>query len=383
MDKKNLYKEVSDKLIESLKAGTAPWQRPWVQTAHMGAPLNGTTSRKYSGVNQVLLFLEQMEKGYSSPNWATFKQATEKGWKVKKGSKSTGVYFFKMLEVDGLNKDTGEVEKKKIPMLQCYPVFNFDQLDGAPKFEREHFEWKPVAAVEAIRERLGVRVEHEGNSCFYRRDEDFINMVPKDAFPTAEKYAATLCHEMAHATGHESRLNRQLGGSFGDELYAKEELRAEIASFMLAIQHGIEHNPENHASYVKSWIKILEDDPREIFKACRDAEKICDFMNGVKLDNELEGEDKKREWKLSAGQGKTVIITDDKGLQTNLIGPVMINKHCESHNIPEHIKNDALSMYTRLKTESMSVDTKKPAGLNIERKNAHTPQESPSFNISP
>lgn len=402
MDKKNLYKDVADKLIEALKAGTAPWQRPWVKTTMGGLPANGVSNRKYSGINQIVLYFEQQEKGYSSPQWATFKQAKEKGWKIKKGAKSTLVYFFKMLDVENTNKQTGEVEKKKIPLLQCYPVFNFDQIEGAPAFERPHYQWTPIQAVEVIRERLAIPVNHGGDRCFYRRSEDAIYMTHQDAFPTPEKYASVLCHEMAHATGHESRLNRQFGTKFGDADYAKEELRAEIASFMIAIEHGIDHDPEHHASYVASWIKVLEDDPKEIFRACRDAEKICAFLNGAK--NELEstieqsqantpdtgqelivGPSEAQKWGVSAGTGKVVIITDPEGKKNVLIGSVLIKKYCASNNVPDEIKDSALELYEELKNNMVAPEQQKAKGLAsvTPKQLAATLQASSSMSMSP
>jgi putative DNA primase/helicase len=93
-------------------------------------------------------------------------------------------------------------------------------------------------------------------------------------FPTGDRYYATALHELGHATGHSSRLNRDLAHPFGSEGYAREELRAEIGSLMLGEQLGIGHDPGQHVAYVASWIKVLQQDPREVFRAAADAEKI-------------------------------------------------------------------------------------------------------------
>ena len=111
-----------------------------------------------------------------------------------------------------------------------------------------------------------------------------ITLPERDQFASADGYYATALHEVGHATGHPSRLNRQdLGHPFGSEAYAREELRAEIASLMLGEQLGIGHDPGQHSAYVASWIRALENDPREIFRAAADAEKItawCARLSG-------------------------------------------------------------------------------------------------------
>ncbi|EPY00218.1 zincin-like metallopeptidase domain-containing protein, partial [Magnetospirillum fulvum] len=119
------------------------------------------------------------------------------------------------------------------------------------------------------------------------RVRDEIHLPPKGVFVGQEAYYATLLHELGHATGHPSRLVRTFG-PFGSELYAREELRAEIASYMLARDLGISHDPSNHASYVESWLKVLRDDKNEIFRAARDAETIKSWVTEPERRPELE-----------------------------------------------------------------------------------------------
>jgi putative DNA primase/helicase len=126
----------------------------------------------------------------------------------------------------------------------------------------------------------GVAIKHDqADRCFYRGGAtDEIHMVPKEGFETAHAYYAVALHEVGHSTGHESRLNREMGNIFGSEKYAIEELRAEMASYMLTTELGLGHNPERHAPYIKSWMSAIKADKNILFQAARDAEKITEWV---------------------------------------------------------------------------------------------------------
>ena len=119
--------------------------------------------------------------------------------------------------------------------------------------------------------------------------EDAIHLPPKENFDAPDKYYATALHELGHWTGEEKRLNREFG-PFGSEKYAREELRAEIASWMLGQEIGIGHDPGQHAAYVQSWIQALKEDPYEIVRACRDAEKIKEYVFDLERKKALQQE---------------------------------------------------------------------------------------------
>jgi putative DNA primase/helicase len=122
-------------------------------------------------------------------------------------------------------------------------------------------------------------IQHGGqNRAFYRLRTDSIHLPDKGQFPSADNYYAIALHELGHWTGHPSRLGRDLAHPFGSEGYAKEELRAEIASMILGDELGIGHDPGQHAAYVGTWINVLRDDPLEIFRAAADAEKIHGYV---------------------------------------------------------------------------------------------------------
>lgn len=286
--KRDLYQEVTDKLIAAIEAGTAPWQRPWQQVASAGLPMNGATSREYNGVNALLLMMLAQAEGYSDNRWYTFKQASDMGAKVKKGSKSTPVYFFKMLTARGIEVDgesasgaePGEKERRQIPFLTEYRVFHATQIEGIESFAQPERKWTSLQAVQEMVERLKPDIRYGGNRAFYAPGpgRDFIQM-PEGAFGTAEAEAGVLCHEIAHWSGAAHRLNRTFG-AWGTDAYAAEELRAEISSAMACASMSIAMPIDHHAAYVDAWLKKLRGDKFEIFRAAKDARRIVDYLTG-------------------------------------------------------------------------------------------------------
>lgn len=277
--KRDLYQEVTEKIISALEAGTTPWQRPWTALAELGMPRNGSTGRHYNGINTILLFLEAQARGGDDCRYMTFKQASDAGYSIKKGAKSVPVYFFKKLEVEERDPDTGEKTTKGIPYLTEYRVFNAQDIEGMPLPTTATHHWEPIDVMEKLVKRHGVEIQYGGNRAYYDISNDNLRMPLRGQFPSKEAFYGTLAHEVSHWTGAPSRLNRQFG-RFKDEAYSKEELRAEIASAMLAAQYKIPTSMENHTAYVASWIKALKNDKREIFKAASDATKIVTFLVG-------------------------------------------------------------------------------------------------------
>ena len=175
------------------------------------------------------------------------------------------------------------------PLVRFAHVFNAEQIDGIPPLELtdKAFEWEPVEKAESILSNSGANIRHDqSNRAFYRYATDSIHLPPRENFEEPGLYYGTALHELGHWTRHASRLDRE-NGPFGSEMYAREELRAEIASWMLGQDIGIPHDPEQHAAYVQSWIKALEDDPYEIVRACRDAEHIKEYLLGLEMKKEL------------------------------------------------------------------------------------------------
>ncbi|WP_031485742.1 zincin-like metallopeptidase domain-containing protein [Maridesulfovibrio frigidus] len=283
-EKTPYHQQFAEKIIEKLKEGTAPWQRPW-QPGEFQPAFNPVSGTVYRGVNQVMLGME----GLNDPRYTTYKQAESQGWQIKKGSKSEKVVFWAMTRPEMVRNDDGKpaldddgkIKMEDVPLarpiLRYASVFHASQIEGIPEWEGRDISWNPDDRAESILQNSGAEIHHDQRDrAFYSPTSDDIHMPPKAAFENSDKYYGTALHELGHWTGHSSRMDRE-GGPFGSELYAKEELRAEIASWMISSELGLGHDPSQHLSYVDSWVKALEKDPYEIVRACQDADKIKNY----------------------------------------------------------------------------------------------------------
>lgn len=294
----DIYKDVTDRIVVALEAGTPPWRRGW-DPAHpenrglSGLPVNAVTGKEYRGVNSMLCMLAARSE---DPRFCTFNQAKAAGWHVRAGEKGTRLVKWVEFEPkhkakdpqggEERDKDSENVVKASKRLVPVgFNVFHASQIDGIPPIERVAATKKTVP--EAIREiqglagALGVKLTHGSARACYKPFIDTVYMPAPESFTSTETYAGTLLHELAHSTGHESRLNRKFGMR-GTPEYAFEELRAELASVFQATARGIPMPDElfqNHAAYVKSWVSALQNDKREIFKASADAEKISVYIN--------------------------------------------------------------------------------------------------------
>lgn len=288
--KKPFHEAVAEKLIEQLKQGTAPWQRPWEPGESAAVlPMNPSTGKRYKGINSIYL----MAQSHDDQRWMTYKQAAAMGAQVRKGERGTSIQYWKFADekerrdsqgrpvLDGQGRPMMDRVELERPRVFFATVFNAEQIDGLPPMERktQEMSWTALERAEAILMASGAVLRHSSqNTAFYRPNTDSIHMPDRSQFPTADNYYATALHELGHWTGHPSRLARDLSHPFGSVGYAKEELRAEIASMILGDELGIGHDPGQHAAYVNSWIKVLEDDPMEVIRAAADAEKIQGFV---------------------------------------------------------------------------------------------------------
>ncbi len=217
----------------------------------------------------------------------TYQQAQEKQWQVRKGEKSTTIFFTKPYEVE-VEDDTANDGKKLIRFLKSYAVFHASQIDGVTPYKAptvEEAPWSRPEASDIILKNSGATIRIGGDRAFYSPGTDHIQLPPEHAFRGPEQLAATALHELAHWTGHPSRLNRDLQHRFGSAAYAMEELRAELASAFVANEIGIPTEIPHHASYIASWVKALKDDKREIFRAAADAQRIASMELGFHPDH--------------------------------------------------------------------------------------------------
>jgi len=276
---------LTNQIIENLEKEGSIWKKGW--NSELLTPYNPTNGTNYKGYNRVKLMMAAEDCRSTDPRWMTYKQAQEKGWQVKKGSKGVSCEYWKfekeVKEKDSEGNEVIKKEKLKIPFGNSFTLFNGVDIDGIPELpKREKME---SGELRFINDTLIKSSECEINEmatdrAFYRPSEDKIYIPLRDSFKKPQEFTATLIHEMAHSTGHGSRLNREKGKSFGDELYAKEELRAELSSVFTQNSLNLELDTtiDNHSAYIKSWIQVLKNDPNEISRAAADAEKISDRL---------------------------------------------------------------------------------------------------------
>ncbi len=244
-------------------------------------PVNGATGKRYRGINVVVLATTAFAFG-GDPRFCSYKQAADRGWQVRKGERGTTVFFFKRLPV--LDRDAGpdgEERTKAIPMLRSYTVFNGGQIDGIPAYvapDLAQAPWRRPEAAETILRNSRAVVRVGGERAFYSPSLDFIGLPPEHCFERPETWAATVLHELGHWTSAPSRLNRDIEHRFGSDPYAKEELRAELASVFVGAELGLAYDIPNHASYIAEWAETLRRDKREIFRAAADAQRIADYL---------------------------------------------------------------------------------------------------------
>jgi antirestriction protein ArdC len=292
--KADAFQVITDRIIGLLETGTVPWQKPWKGGA--GMPKNLISKKEYRGINTFLLHAMM----YENPYWLTFNQAKQLGGHVKQGEKACPIVFWKFLEADDAESPTG---KKRIPLLRYYSVFNLAQCEGIPVDKlpvidggkREH---TPIAAAEQIVAAMPKRpaIESKWQRAFYSPKQDFVGMPAPETFRSAEDYYSVLFHELTHATGHESRLNRKgVSGSngewspFGSQSYSQEELVAEMGAAFLCGQVGIvERTIDNSAAYISSWLQRLKDDRKLVIYAAAQAQKAADFILNVQPASEME-----------------------------------------------------------------------------------------------
>ena len=297
MNTSDFAQRLADKLIAQLKEGTAPWQKPWLEGQSF-SPYNPTTGNRYRGINVLAL----LGTAFSDPRWMTYKQAHAQGWQVRGGERSTQIQHWIWEEervrvgqdgqpvLDNQKKLVKDLVRLERPKVITAAVFNAEQIDGIPALEPERtYDWDPVEQAEKLLQASGANIEHsQSGGAYYRLSTDTIRLPAQDRFATPSGYYATAMHELGHWTGHPDRLDRDLSNPFGSERYAREELRAEIASLILGSELGIGYDPVAHAGYVDHWVQILTDTPKEILYAAADAERISDYILTIEQKKEIQ-----------------------------------------------------------------------------------------------
>jgi len=270
-----VYEIVTEQVLAALDRGTVPWSRPW----NLCGGQQNLDGRSYRGINPLLLEIASHLNGFDKPYWATFKQAQKYGGQVRKGSKSTLITFWKSY----LKEDENGDEQKRF-MLRYFKVFNVAQIDGL-KWEEPvtvAVDHDPIAAGESLIASMPnaplITVKATDTAC-YIPALDAVMLPELGQYPKAEDYYRIAFHELAHSTGHEKRLARNL--KFHGEEYAAEELVAELSAAMLCAVTRIASDVEQSAAYIAGWRKALTADPKMIISAASKAQKAADCIRGV------------------------------------------------------------------------------------------------------
>lgn len=287
------YEKFAEAIVTATLASDAAWTKPWKVGQAFGLPRNAKTGKDYRGCNVLML----LSRNFASREWLTYKQAAEMGGHVRKGQKGTPIFFFSLVEKK--KEDQDQDEKDEIPVLKCFTVFNVEQIDGLDKTKLAGAEKVETAATPSEDAEAKIFADCEkmmnlstwsedSTSAYYNPVSDEIHLPRRRDFVSLSEFWGTALHELAHWTGHASRLNRAKGmaSRMGTDGYAREELVAESASWLLAATLGTPHEPKNSAAYLSSWVKKFADKPRELYSAIAQAQKAVDFLlekSGLKI----------------------------------------------------------------------------------------------------
>ena len=303
MQRDEIYQSVTDTIIKHLESNLEGWRKPWINVDHDDGPARNPSqkNRPYKGINQLILSMSMMMPGkdFLKNQWMTYKQALSMNAQVRKGEKSLPITWYSTKYIDKNKKyhsaarvksmsgaQRAEIGLQTIPMLRLYNVFNVAQIEGLdpsyyePSEKPELRDFEKDDRAEAVIRATGVKIEEvAGDRAYYNIERDTIRLPLRNQFQgVADAWYNTATHELAHATGHPSRLNRDLKNVFGSAAYAHEELVAELASAMVCANLGFSKMTTNSAAYLKNWLGVLKDDNKAIFKAAAHAQRAADFI---------------------------------------------------------------------------------------------------------
>lgn len=284
------HQAITETVVALIEAGAPKFTMPWHVPAALGRPKNALTAKPYRGINVVALWAEGLERGHSSGVWATYRQWSEAGGQVRRGSHGTPIVFYKPTKPRPdahQDEDDTSPESRRRLVIRTSTVFNQDQVDGWAAPDPPTAPVDPVQAADDSVRATGAAIVHGGHVAAYDPTHDQILMPERRAFrgsPTSsvtEAYYATLLHELVHWTGAPHRLGRPFG-RYGDSTYAFEELVAELGAAFLCADLGVTNTPRpDHAAYVATWLKTLRDDARVLFRAAALADLAVFFINST------------------------------------------------------------------------------------------------------
>ena len=267
------YRRASELLAKRVDAGKAPWM---LERGGGYALPEGMSARPYSGPNAVWLAAAADSRGYADPRWGTEGAVEKEGGRVRPGEKETTTFRWRF---GGRDERTGETWETRVFRV---PVYNAEQCEGLPDRDPGGSVWyhhpspEKILAVPAIDVSAGGRAR-------YDLGRDRIELPDPERFADRQAYCRAAIHEVGHWTGHPSRLNREtlaegVAGGHASRAYAREELRAEIHSYLTGSRMGLGHDPSRHARFASEWARALREDPREIYQAAHSAERISRYV---------------------------------------------------------------------------------------------------------
>ncbi|MFI5405265.1 MAG: ArdC family protein [Nitrososphaerales archaeon] len=295
----DFYLAVTNQIVELLENQKLTWNKPWITLSKDGKrPHNACSGRFYSGLNQILLSFRQMRSKYPYSGWMTFKQIQDEGGRVLAGNRASSIFHYKLIYSDNMGRkhepaqvlqmslsEQQGLELRKHSLLLYYNVFNLAQTSGLSEayytLNEQPFltEVEKDDTAEKLITNTRARIIHmDANEACYNYLHDVIFLPERNQFKGTVPYYETALHELAHWTGHKSRLDRSLKNVFGSDEYAKEELVAELCSAFLCADLGFSMSITNNAAYIHDWIRALKADSRCIFKAIRGAEEAARFI---------------------------------------------------------------------------------------------------------
>ena len=271
-----VYEIITQKIIQQLESGVIPWKQPW----KTGIPQNLLSRKPYRGINAILLG----SLPFPSPYFLTFKQARLLDGYVRPGEKGIQIVFWNFIV------DEESEEKRRLPFLRYYTVFNASQCNGIQIPTTPQLPFNEIEECERIVSEMpdAPKINYAANYAAYSPVTDTVKIPARESFDTSQGFYSTLFHELGHSTGHPSRLNRPgitPDLTFGSSSYSKEELIAELSSSFLCAKAGIVANTiANSAAYISGWLRALKNDKRMIIAAAAQSQKASDYILGIQFE---------------------------------------------------------------------------------------------------
>jgi len=258
---------INDKVLSMMETYGTGWMKPWVDIYGGAMPCNAESKRQYTGFNPFIL----MSTPFTSRYWGNFNCWKRLGAHVKSGEKSTSVLFWKI--INGKDEDGNP---KTIPLMRTIALFNAQQVEGwtEPASTVTLYATQGSQLVDDLLTRHQVIIDYGGNKAAYIPSSDRIICPPAEAFKTEDGYDSTRLHELAHWTGHTSRLDR-----LDKHTSAEEELVAELASLYMCMTLGVSKEIQpDHAQYLQAWKERIKDDEWSFYKTSKLATKVTEYL---------------------------------------------------------------------------------------------------------